>query len=214
MSFFKSLKKDSISFSFAYYDGEVDWYSFSSNMSVPGNIRDIITGIAIFLADEYDIEQLYSETEYKSITLELKPSENKIFYSVRCENFEEQPDTYSDDIRDEEVLEFLKEKGIESVRGQFSGYGDSGEIHEDIEINGQTEIVRWGGEYEKLLNYLYERLEVAFGGWEIDDGSRGEFEIEEHYGTTKMITIEQTWQNRVWDDCQDPIEITEDMLNE
>ena len=115
MSFFKSLKKDSISFSFAYYDGEVDWYSFSSNMSVPRNIRDIITGIAIFLADEYDIEKLYSETEYKSITLELKPSENKIFYSVRCENFEEQPDTYSDDIRDEEVLEFLKDHCLKAL---------------------------------------------------------------------------------------------------
>lgn len=213
MSFFKSLKKDDISFSFAYYDGEVDWYSFSSNMPVSENIRDILTGIAIYLAEKYNIDQLYSETEYQSITLELNPSKNKMFYSVRCENFEGHPDTYSDDIRDEEVLEFIKEKGIESVRGYFSGYGDSGEIHEDIEINGKTKFVRWGGEYEKLLNYLYDRLEAAFGGWEIDDGSRGEFEIEEIYGK-KMISINQVWNTRVWDDCQDPIEITEDTFEE
>lgn len=212
MSFFKALKKNELSFYFYYYDGYINPYYFDSEISVPENIKDILFEITTDITQKHNINELWSDSETYKLELKIKPNIGKLFLSVRCENYETQNQTYSDDIRLDSMLEFLKEKEIESVKVEYDGYGDSGEISQFGQINGIDSELYWGGEYEPLLIFLYDKLESAYGGWELDDGSKGEIEIEKHYGTTMMITIYHKWQVRVWENCLDDIDITNDLL--
>jgi|688.fasta_scaffold13969_5 hypothetical protein len=54
----------------------------------------------------------------------------------------------------------------------FDGGGDSGEIYERIEYgNGKSQNINDNG----IMEFLYRWLENFYGGWEINEGSHGEF---------------------------------------
>ena len=82
-----------------------------------------------------------------------------------------------------------------------------------IKIDGEDSNIQWSSqdEDERLIwNTLYDQLENAYGGWEIDDGSAGTIELNNNL----EIVISHEWNMREMVDCDDRYEITEDDLEE
>lgn len=120
----------------------------------------------------------------------------------------------------DQILPFLKEKGITKVIVEFDGSGDSGQIEnisfqnkegeepvgleEETCFNLLTEYTPWGakpevGYSEKSLrdffeDAVYKALEERWGGWENNDGAYGTFifDIEKNKlcGDVNLRTVE------------------------
>jgi hypothetical protein len=75
---------------------------------------------------------------------------------------------------DENWSEFfnkMREDGFKVGIVKFDGGGDSGEIYDKIEFDREFET-----DLEKdVLDFLYNWLQGFYGGWEINEGSHGEF---------------------------------------
>lgn len=218
LTFLKAYKKDTIGFSWSCYEGEnPQWeWGHSSVQNIPSNIKDIATEIAeIFWEEVYD-DAPQSDTEYYRIVLTIYPFKNKAEISCDYERYTEQQDSYSRDINDEKFIEMFNRKEIDEITARYNGSGDSGEI-EYIEIDGKSVNISWGtqDEDEKLIqNTLYDNLENAFSGWEIDDGSNGEIKIYRPYDSTIVIDIEHYWNMRRMEESSYKKQITENDFEE
>jgi hypothetical protein len=220
LAFLKAYKKDTIGFSWTCYEGEdPEWeWGHTSIQKMPTNIKNIATESAeMFWEKVYD-DAPGSDTEYYRIVLTIYPFKNKA--EIRCdyEMYDEQQESYSRDINDEKFIEMFNRKEIDEITARYNGGGDSGEI-EYIEIDGKAANISWGtpDEDEKLIqNTLYDDLERAFGGWEIDDGSNGEIKIykPEDYDDTIVIDIEHYWNMRIMEESSYKKEITENDFEE
>ena len=64
---------------------------------------------------------------------------------------------------------------------------------------------------DKLIwNTLYDQLESAYGGWEIDDGSSGTIELNNNL----EIVISHEWSMREMETCEGRYVITENDIEE
>ena len=87
----------------------------------------------------------------------------------------------------------IPEDGYMNLR--YNGGGDSGYIESDFD-NGQpvpTEIEEWG----------YQQLEENFGGWEINEGSQGEFQFDFNQKTLILTHTYNTIldkSNTIWEE--------------
>jgi hypothetical protein len=78
---------------------------------------------------------------------------------------------------------------------KYNGGGDSGYIESNFE-NGEpvpTEIENW----------CYQQLEENFGGWEINEGSQGEFQFdfnEKTVGLSHTFNNEESTSNTLWEE--------------
>ena len=108
--------------------------------------------------------------------------------------------------------DYFKRTGVEIIEARYSGGGDSGDI-DSITVDGESSNITWysNSDDDKLIwNTLYDKLESAYGGWEIDDGSAGTIELNNNL----EIVISHEWNMREMVDCDDSIEITIDMLED
>ena len=86
----------------------------------------------------------------------------------------------------DELKQLLAQAGITHLTARFDGFGDSGQIEtitaepEGIEISDELS--------QKLDDFLLEQLP---GGWEINAGSFGEFDIDVHEET---VTVDANWR--------------------
>lgn len=73
----------------------------------------------------------------------------------------------------DKVFEELKAIGVSSIYASFSGSGDSGYIDppdfEPKNITVPSDLI------DGLLDYMYDFLYTRHCGWEINEGSHGEF---------------------------------------
>jgi len=106
---------------------------------------------------------------------------------------------HSEDLKDI-VFDFLDERGVDTFTVRFDGSGDSGQI-EDIELdkellenkldgikvpngirysqNGAEQLWTEARNLEKVIESVcYQVLEQVCSGWEINDGSYGEFTFD------------------------------------
>ena len=84
---------------------------------------------------------------------------------------------YSLLVEDKELISFLSqlnESGINEFDVDFNGGGDSGYI----ESRGYTPDMEWVTKPEGLDDIMYEMLNEAQSGWEINEGSQGTFKID------------------------------------
>ena len=69
------------------------------------------------------------------------------------------------------IFEYMKSEGYTEGVVKFAGGGDSGEIESGIEYDGKfTEQIP-----KDILGFFYQWLESHYGGWEINEGSQGQF---------------------------------------
>lgn len=135
-----------------------------------------------FLRKIEDNEMIFDECDEDYcrgyINFEINPKEKKFVLSFDFEvdvtdnyktnyNFSEFLDLNDDEIK---IIENYKEKNIEQ-RVVFDGGGDSGFIEQKDDTTGD-DIPAF------IYDMLYEILQSDFGGWEINNGSHGHFEVD------------------------------------
>lgn len=78
----------------------------------------------------------------------------------------------------------------------YNGGGDSGYIESNFE--GTTQQIP-----QQLEEWCYDRLEENFGGWEINEGSQGNFTIDFHDRTVRLThtsNSEYSSSNTLWEE--------------
>lgn len=214
MSFLVRLRKDNIQVSWSAYDGDPEWSwpNVQQNVSIPKNILDMLVDITDSKIVEIFDMNCYSETEYYVLTAEILPKEKKIIYSLDFEEYSNQAETYERKLENPELEEYFKRTGVEIIEARYSGGGDDGDI-DSITVDGTESKIQWNSQDDddKLIwDTLYDNLENAYGGWEIDDGSAGTIELSR----SMEIIISHEWNMREMVDCDERYEITEDDLEE
>lgn len=123
----------------------------------------------------------YEDEGLNSVWLEINPKDNSVSLIAgfsEMELGEEQlvVESLSDKLNIEELKKELEEEfgDFKNIEVQFNGYGDSGGL-EDIKVDGKD----YGSDRipSSLEEVLYPIL-GEFGGWEIDSGSEGFFDID------------------------------------
>jgi len=102
--------------------------------------------------------------------------------------------TEETDIENEDVQNLFK-RMLENRYNQgvvkFDGSGDSGEIYNEITFDG--DIVE--DLSEGVMNYLFDYLESFYDGWEINEGSDGEFIF--HLGGNLVLNFNEHREDEV-----------------
>ena len=214
MSFLIRLRKDNIQVSWSAYESDPEWAwpNVQRNVSIPKNMLDMLVDITDSKVDEIFDMDCYSETDYYVLTAEILPKERKIIYSLDVEEYKNEYETYERKLENPELEEYFKRTGVEIIEARYSGGGDSGDI-DSITIDGMDSNIQWNSQDDddKLIwDTLYDNLENAYGGWEIDDGSAGTIELNNNL----EIVISHEWNMREMVDCDERYEITEDDLEE
>ncbi len=132
--------------------------------------------------DSLDLDiRSYEDEGLNSVWLEINPKDNSISVIAgfsEMELGEEQlvVESLSDKLDVEELKKELeKEFGdFKFIEVQFNGYGDSGGL-EGIKVDGRD----YGSDrIPSLLDDVLYGMLSEFGGWEIDSGSEGFFDID------------------------------------
>ena len=214
MSFLSKLKKDKISVSWNSYEGNTEWQwpGGIEVRSLPKNIVNLITDILESIEDQINDIDCWSENDYYNVIADIYPKDKKIVISMKAEEYTSQAETYERKLENPELEDYFKTTGVEIIEARYSGAGDSGDI-DSVTVDGESSNITWHSDSDddKLIwNTLYDNLENAYGGWEIDDGSAGTIELNNNL----EIVISHEWNMRIMVDCHDTIEIKEDDLEE
>lgn len=90
------------------------------------------------------------------------------------------------------LLAPLQEQHVQTCTIAYNGYGDEGSITEVVFIGGDGKYVTGDvhaasiGTQYALQQWAYDLLEQVEAGWEIDEGSTGEIEIDVVNGEVKI----------------------------
>ena len=144
----------------------------------PFDASDVINGWVDSLYLDIDS---YEDEGLNSVWLEISPKDNSIsviagFSETQLGEEQLIVESLSDKLNVEELkMEFEEDFGdLKNIEVQFNGYGDSGGL-EGITVDGEE----YGSDRipRSLKEVLYPMLQ-NFGGWEIDSGSEGFFDID------------------------------------
>lgn len=199
----KLVKKSSIVSTTAdVYEGEgrVDnmnhWYSMDHHVYFDGinNINQTFEEL-FENNDLWDIlfENVYEDINYSRLKIYINVDEQKVWFDAEYESYGSD-DSSSEGEISESWMERLEGRGVYTAR--YSGGGDDGSIHDDVEFDGD-------GDYNEseYKNYAYHILEDEYGGWQIDDGSEGKIIINTIEGTWE---IEHSWYDTRMVDAGNP----------
>ena len=149
--------------------------------------QDFGSTIEGYIEIEKTIKQIISDNDLTSsgedrdcnnnanLKINIDCKEKNISITIEEYRFENnEMGTEETDIDNKDVQELFKlmvENNFSEGVVNFDGGGDSGEIYDKITFDGDIEEEASEG----VLNYLYDTLENFYGGWEINEGSHGEF---------------------------------------
>jgi len=170
-------------------------------------IPDGLVRILKKIIDYVDDDGLYSEVPYDGyliyqrfdITINAMSGEISLTHS-----YSYQIEGGSQGIEYDDMIEEWEEKGVFNDTEipednylvlKYNGGGDSGYIESNFE-NGEpvpTEVEEW----------CYQQLEDNFAGWEINEGSQGEFQFDFNEKTVILshaYNIEESRSNTLWEE--------------
>jgi hypothetical protein len=173
------------------------------NAEIPDGLVPILKKII----DYVDDDGLYSEVPYDGyliyqrfdITINAMSGEISLTHS-----YSYQIEGGSEGVEYDDMIEEWEEKGIfddteipedNYLVLKYNGGGDSGYIESNFE-SGQsvpTEVEEW----------CYQQLEDNFSGWEINEGSQGEFQFyfdKKYVILSHAYNIEESRSNTLWEE--------------
>jgi hypothetical protein len=162
---------------------------------LPFDVTEIITEFLNSLDHGFD------EDNFSGMSFKLYPKTKKI---VVLGTYQDLADGDSSEIEmDEEtnenlksIMDKLKEKGVYPyAEVSFNGGGDEGYIDSTMVIDSHNKPSQRVEDFAGLDDFLYNML-GNFGGWEIDEGSFGNFLIDTRAGT---ITLRFTWNEYIYE---------------
>lgn len=144
----------------------------------PFDASDVING----WVDSLDLDiNSYEDEGLNSVWLEISPKDNSIsviagFSEIQLGEEQLIVESLSDKLNVEELKKEVEKYfgDFKNIEVQFNGYGDSGGL-EGIKVDGEE----YGSDSipRSLKEVLYPMLQ-NFGGWEIDSGSEGYFDVD------------------------------------
>ena len=207
--------QEEIIFYWNNYDGNTEWgYGRSNKRELPENILILASEIGEYFQDQIEdvFDSCYSENDYYQIEMIVNSVKKTVIIKMMAEEYTSQAETYERKLENPELEDYFERTGVEIIEARYSGGGDSGDIN-TITIDGEDSNITWHSDSDdnKLIwNTLYDRLENAYGGWEIDDGSAGTIELNNHL----EIVISHEWNMREMEYCDGSFEITMNMLED
>lgn len=171
---------------------DIDWNeitSFSNNFKV--DITDELTDIFKKIFDFIDEENLLPELDtgdsdinYRRLEIEIDGMNQKIsvsdYYTYYDMSETESTEFYDEEDEEEKSIEPLFDSIEEEIKREggnysfltlpFQGGGDSGYIEDNFDEGF--------GVPSQVENWCYRQLENRYGGWEINEGSQGEFHFD------------------------------------
>ena len=170
-------------------------------------IPDGLVPILKKIIDYVDDDGLYSELpndgyiDYQRFEITIDSVKKEIslthIYSYQTEG-----DTQG--VEYDDMIEEWEEKGVFDDTSipednylvlRYNGGGDSGYIESDFE-NGERSP-------DEVEEWCYKQLEENFGGWEINEGSQGEFQFDFNEKTVILshtYNIEESKSNTLWEE--------------
>jgi len=167
---------------------------FTNNYSaeIPDGLLPILQKIINYIDVNDLYQQLDEDVNYERIEIDIDTKTKEIsvshfysYYDRGNENsveFDSQEDLEQFDgwVSDEFATIDIPETGILTLR--YNGGGDSGYIENSFEENGDAVPA-------EIEDWCYRALEQNFGGWEINEGSDGEFIFDFN---NSMVTLNHT----------------------
>ena len=184
----RSYGKNKVRYSVEYYDdGKPEMWSKSffdadGGSSLPGydKILDLIRDFANDLSN--DVVDYMEDDGYASLDIIIDCKEKDITFEVHIQITNTSSEYHENEIDGEPQLEsivsYMKEHNYKTGTIDFSGGGDSGYIEDSIYFEGGRNQVSNFGNFGNLEDFLYDMLQSVLPGWEIDEGSQGNFTID------------------------------------
>jgi hypothetical protein len=174
------------------------------NAEIPDGLVPILKKIIGYVDDD----GLHSEVpydaniDYQRFDITIYAGEKKEISLTHIYSY--QTEGGSEGVEYDDMIEEWEEKGVFNDTSipednylvlKYNGGGDSGYIESDFE-NGEPSP----GEVEE---WCYQQLEINFGGWEINEGSQGEFQFDFNEKTVILshtYNIEESKSNTLWEE--------------
>lgn len=179
-------------------DSDIYGFHGYNNIFIEGyeKINDLLMG----LINEYNLQsEPFEECTRAQLEIKVDCKERKLLISGMEVVYITEGDGSGYETerieKDEELSSFfdeMKSKGMGVGFVDFDGGGDSGYINEKMTIDGD--------DYEipaHVQNVMYKMIQSNFGGWEMDEGSFGNFEFD--FDSKELyLNIEKRMEN--WED--------------
>jgi hypothetical protein len=174
------------------------------NAEIPDGLVPILKKIIGYVDDD----GLYSDLpndgyiDYQRFDITIYTNEKKEISLTHSYSY--QTEGGSEGVEYDDMIEEWEEKGVFNDTSipednylvlKYNGGGDSGYLESDFESGESvpTEVEEW----------CYQQLEINFGGWEINEGSQGEFQFDFNEKTVILshtYNIEESKSNTLWEE--------------
>jgi hypothetical protein len=174
------------------------------NAEIPDGLVPILKKIIGYIDDDGLYNELPNDAniDYQRFDITIYTDENKEISLTHIYSY--QTEGASENVEYDDMIEEWEEKGVFNDTSipednylvlKYNGGGDSGYIESDFE-NGEPSP----GVVEE---WCYQQLEENFGGWEINEGSQGEFQFDFNEKTVILshaYNIEESRSNTLWEE--------------
>ena len=174
------------------------------NAEIPDGLVPILKKIIGYIDDDGLYNELPNDAniDYQRFDITIYVDEKKEISLTHIYSY--QTEGASEGVEYDDMIEEWEEKGVFNDTSipednylvlKYNGGGDSGYIESDFE-NGEPSP----GEVEE---WCYQQLEINFGGWEINEGSQGEFQFDFNEKTVILshtYNIEESKSNTLWEE--------------
>jgi hypothetical protein len=184
-----SVSFDMESDSINWWDEKVWVNILRKDVKIPSNFLPLFDMIIEKYGEEiWNGSMNEEEDDYYRVNIEFRvDTKTMIIGSEVTVNGEEDAGDEYELKNDKDVDSFLDETGLESISIKYEGGGDDGYLEERGEGDDGEEYELSAGVRDVAYNYLTQ----SFGGWENNEGARGEIII-----TKDTLSINHIWFTR------------------
>ena len=210
--YIKSFGQDTVALEFDVSDfgdiSDVQWKNFdtfSNNYAVeiPTKIKEIFDKVLKYVDTKGLVDSMTDEVDvnYEIIEISIDADEEVLkvqhYYSYYTDGAEQFTEWTKEDVENDEILKDVFDtlhndlKNEKSKSGEFTlnynGSGDSGYIEDFFEGNIAVPA--------NIEDWCYRQLENHYGGWEINEGSRGYFTFDLNKNRVTLVHIQVDEEN-------------------
>jgi hypothetical protein len=172
-----------------WWDKKVWINELRKDVSIPSNFLPLFDMIIeVYGKRIWEESENEEGDEYYRVNIEFRvDTKTMIIGSEVTVNGEEDAGDEYELKNDKDVDSFLDETGLESISIKYEGGGDDGYLEDKGEGDDGEEYELSAGVRDVAYNYLTQ----SFGGWENNEGARGEIII-----TKDTLSINHIWFTR------------------
>lgn len=216
LTFLKPFQNKEIRFGWSAHEQDIQYgWGICNISSLPEIVIQYASDIVEYYYNKINndlFDNCYNQTENNDVYLFVEPKTNSMYIQLKYDYHTEEVKTYERKLESPELEDYFKRTGVEIIEARYSGSGDDGDIN-SITIDGEDSNIQWNSkdpDSELIWDTLYNQLENAYGGWEIDDGSTGTIELNNNL----EIVISHKWNITKTEWCDEKFELTIDMFED